>query len=100
MVIDPNNIGNATSTGARGKPATEERTSVNKQGADTAKLAQAKDSVSLSSEAQSIAKLEQAVAAEPSMDTDRIRSLKSALHSGNYRVDAEAIAQKMLDQDD
>ena len=33
------------------------------------------------------------------VDVDRIGAIKAAIASGNYPVDAEAIAQKMLDLD-
>lgn len=33
------------------------------------------------------------------VDTDKIAAIKAAIASGNYPVDAEAIAQKMLDLD-
>ena len=34
------------------------------------------------------------------MDDDRIEQIRSALESGSYKVDAEKLAQKMLEMDE
>lgn len=100
MVIDPNNIGNATTANARGKLANAERAQSKAKDADAPTSPVVGDNVSLSAEAQSIGKLEAAVANSPSVDSDKVNAVRTALQSGQYRIDADAIADKMLDQGD
>lgn len=100
MVIDPNNIGNATTANAKGKLASAPRVTTKVQDAETENSnSSSGDSVSLSSQAQSLGKLEAAVDNASSVDSDKVSAVKSALQSGQYRIDADAIAAKILDQD-
>ncbi|MBW7469658.1 flagellar biosynthesis anti-sigma factor FlgM [Marinobacter sp. F4218] len=57
------------------------------------------DNVSLSSQAKDLKQLEQKLGDYPEMDDDRIAEIRSALENGTYKVDAEKLAQKMLDMD-
>ncbi|MEQ5833574.1 flagellar biosynthesis anti-sigma factor FlgM [Marinobacter sp. NFXS9] len=57
------------------------------------------DNVSLSSQARDLKKLEEQMSSYPEVDDDRIEQIKSALADGSYKVDAEKVAQKMLDMD-
>lgn len=100
MVIDPNNISTSASANAKGKLAQSERATAEKSTGTAQEAPSATgDSVSLSSEAQSLGKLEAAVASTPAVDSDKIAAAKSALLSGQYTIDADAIAGKLLDQD-
>ena len=54
------------------------------------------DKVSLDSMKQ----LEQKLGSFPEMDDARIEQIKAALTDGSYKVDAEKLAQKMLDMDE
>ncbi len=99
MVIDPNNISSAAHS--KGKAVGGERASASKQanpGTETQKPGV--DSVSLSGEAQAIAKLESAVASIPDVDKSKTELIKAALRSGQYNIDSQAIAEKLLEQDD
>lgn len=94
MVIDPNNINNASSTSAKGRTLNNDQA--------TPKLTPEKtiqspgENVQLSPEAQGFAKLESAIQASPDTDTVRIQQVKHAIHSGQYQIDANAIAGKIL----
>lgn len=57
------------------------------------------ENVSLSSQAKNLKQLEQRLDSYPEVDDDRIEQIKSALADGSYKIDAEKLAQKMLDMD-
>ncbi|MBE0487130.1 flagellar biosynthesis anti-sigma factor FlgM [Marinobacter sp.] len=57
------------------------------------------ESVSLSNQAKNLKQLEQKLGDYPEMDDDRIAQIRSALEDGSYKIDAEKLAQKMLEMD-
>ncbi len=57
------------------------------------------ENVSLSNQAKNLKQLEQKLGDYPEMDDDRIAQIRSALEDGSYKIDAEKLAQKMLDMD-
>jgi flagellar biosynthesis anti-sigma factor FlgM len=61
--------------------------------------APAADSVSLSSEARSLAASRRAVESAPEVREDRVAELKQRIASGEYDVPADALARKMLKRD-
>jgi negative regulator of flagellin synthesis FlgM len=66
----------------------------------TAQSTQARgESVSLSSQARDLKQLEQKLGDFPEMDDEKISQIRSALEDGSYKVDAQKLAQKMLDMD-
>lgn len=101
MSVDLNGIGqgqvNTQRTTAE-KPASAQNT---KQAApEQAKAQSARgENVNLSSQAKNLKQLEQKLGDYPEMDDDRIEQIRSALENGTYKVDAEKVAQKMLDMD-
>ncbi|SDX42480.1 flagellar biosynthesis anti-sigma factor FlgM [Marinobacter mobilis] len=58
------------------------------------------ESVKLSSQAKDLKQLEQRLNSYPETDDDRIEQIKAALADGSYKVDAEKLAQKMLEMDE
>lgn len=99
MVIDPSSGYNKSgvtnaSGGAKAKPAAPDAGSAAK-----APAGNESDSVSLSSEAHTMARLESAVNNAPDVDEARVASLKQAIENGTYQVDPQAIAEKMLAED-
>ena len=102
MVIDPGN--NSIKGGLKSSVNTAESNAKGvaaKNKVDTGANADnsrssASDSVSLSSAGQSIAKIEANLAASPEVDSEKVARIKSEIASGNYQVDANAIADKML----
>lgn len=58
------------------------------------------DSVSLSNQAKNLKQLEQKLGDYPEMDDDHIEQIRTALENGTYKVDAEKLAQKMLEMDE
>lgn len=57
------------------------------------------ENVNLSSQAKDLKQLEQKLGNYPEMDDDRIEQIRSALEDGSYKIDAEKLAQKMLEMD-
>lgn len=67
-------------------------------GADRGAPVAATDSVRLTHEAEGLQALERQLGASPAgIDLVRVNALRAAMADGSYRVDAEAIAGRMLD---
>lgn len=58
------------------------------------------ENVNLSSQAKDLKQLEQKLGNYPEMDDDRIEQIRTALEDGSYKIDAEKLAQKMLEMDE
>ncbi len=56
----------------------------------------ATDTVSLSDNAVQLGKVELSVATAPVIDTQRVEQLKQAIANGSYEVDAEKVADKLM----
>lgn len=56
----------------------------------------ATDTVSLSDNAVQLGKVEHSVATTPVIDTQRVEQLKQAIANGSYEVDAEKVADKLM----
>lgn len=103
MVIDTNNgfkPGGTGNNSARpaGVTPRENAAQSDKSAGRTAQTPQ--DSVVLSQQAQSMNRLGEAVAELPEVDSERVASLKQAISEGRFEIDAERIAENMLNQDD
>ncbi|MFL1452979.1 flagellar biosynthesis anti-sigma factor FlgM [Marinobacter sp. GN3S48] len=57
------------------------------------------ENVNLSNQAKNLKQLEQKLGDYPEMDDDRIEQIRAALADGSYKIDAEKLAQKMLEMD-
>jgi negative regulator of flagellin synthesis FlgM len=66
------------------------------EGSAPAASAQAKDHVTLTHSARSLQKIEEAVAKTPVVNADKVASVKQAISSGTYKIDAGRIAGKLL----
>jgi len=55
------------------------------------------ESVSLSSQAQSLKKIEQDLKAQPDVNASRVAEIKAQIEDGSYKIDNEKLAQNMLD---
>lgn len=102
MIIDPGNSGlnksnTATSGGTRLNQSQAASTAATN--ASDSAVKSSSDSVSLSSKAQALGKLEQAVQQSSDVDTDKVAMVKQAIAEGRYQVDSDAIAERMLSQD-
>lgn len=57
------------------------------------------DTVSLSDNAVQLGKLDNSVVAAPVVDTQRVEQVKQAISNGTYEVDAEKVADKLMQFD-
>ena len=64
--------------------------------ATAASSSQTGDHVTLTDSARSLQKLSQAVAQAPDVDAAKVASIKQAVNSGTYQVDAASVAKKLL----
>ncbi|WP_417519058.1 flagellar biosynthesis anti-sigma factor FlgM [Marinobacter sp.] len=103
MSVDLNGIGQGQVNIQRptaDKPATSQNTGQTTPEQANAKAQSARgENVNLSSQAKNLKQLEQKLGDYPEMDDERIEEIRSALANGTYKVDAEKLAQKMLDMD-
>lgn len=78
-----------------GKPATGvERASSDAQKVE--KVQPTRDSVTLTDGAKQLQKLAEAVAAAPVVDDARVAAVKNAVDQGTYKIDAQRVADKLL----
>ncbi len=95
MVIEPgNNINSQSATSNKARQASAAKVEV-----DTTRKPEAEqssgDSVSLSSASLSIAKVEARLEEASGVDAAKVAEIKAALESGEYQIDAQAIAAKI-----
>ena len=57
------------------------------------------DKVSLTGDAVRMQQLDRAASVAPDVDTKKVASIKSAIASGNYRIDSQAVASKLARMD-
>ena len=57
------------------------------------------DSLRLTGEATSLQALQRQLSTAPAVDNARVQAVREALENGSYRINPEAIAQRMLDMD-
>jgi negative regulator of flagellin synthesis FlgM len=55
------------------------------------------DAVLLTDQAQGLNKLQQRIKDAPSTNQNKVEGLKAAIEKGNYKVDSQRVAQKMMD---
>jgi negative regulator of flagellin synthesis FlgM len=64
--------------------------------ASGASTSQTGDTVTLTSSARSLHKIEAAVAKAPVVNAAKVAQVKQAIHSGTYQIDAGRVADKLL----
>lgn len=79
-----NAAGNAENRGAQAPEAQKEQST----------------NVNLSRDAQSIRSAEDALRDQPAVDDGKVEQIRQALNDGSFQVDADQLAQKMLEIDD
>lgn len=102
MPIDTNNINGPGAGLARGRG-----TSSNSVGGNTTAPATAPegkkssvDNVELSQQAQTISRIETAIKNSPDVDMSKVEAIKAAIQEGRFEINADAIAEKMMSQED
>lgn len=105
MTVDFNGIGNSqvnnarttTDKSAANRPATPQAPA--EQAAKQAPAARG-ENVNLSKQAQEIRQMGEKLESAPEIDDSRVEQIRAALADGSYKVDAEKVAQKMLEMDE
>lgn len=57
------------------------------------------DSLSLTGQASDLQALQRELSAAPAVDTARVEAVRQSLQDGSYKIDADAIASRMLELD-
>lgn len=101
MAIDLTTLSNAQGSNGRGNRVSNEQqnTAGNAGGTGAAQpsVQQASaDTVKISDAAQAIQGAAKSLESEPEVNSDRVAELKAAIDSGDYKVDAERVADRML----
>lgn len=96
MAIEINNLTNTpspvTEAGAQARPAPQPAADK----ATAAPQGPSADQVSLTPTAQQLRGLEQQIADQPVVDTQKVNAVKEALASGSFEIDPSRIADKMM----
>lgn len=102
MIIDPGSTGfsksNSATSGGNKLNKTDAAPETNFTAGDKASAAST-DSVSLSTRARTLGKLEQAVAQSADVDTAKVDRVKQAIANGQYQINSSNIAGRMLSED-
>jgi negative regulator of flagellin synthesis FlgM len=77
-------------------PSTVADKSQGEAAAAAAPTAQTGDHVTLTDSARSLQKIEEAVAKAPVVNAGKVASVKQAVQSGTYQIDAGRVADKLL----
>ncbi len=85
--------------GAAQNEAVAKRTQLNTSSAPTpAKTTE--DVVNISPQASTLKSLESKIGKQPDINQERVANIRKAIAEGRYPVDAEKLAQKLLEMDD
>ena len=63
----------------------------------TAQAGQSQDVVSLTNAAESLQELEKTLASDAQISSEKVAAIKSALSSGEYKVDPDKVAEKFME---
>lgn len=102
MAIDTSNTykpaGTATNRAGSGN-ATPSAKSKTEDGVRQA-AAQPNDTVALSPEAQNLSRLQEKMETAPDIDSERVAQIRQAISEGRFEINAERLAEAMLNQDE
>jgi negative regulator of flagellin synthesis FlgM len=83
-----------------GSSKTTKQTSASESGRSSVSSGSvAQDSVKLTEQAQSLGSLQQKITDSPDTDDNKVASIKAAIDSGDYKINSDRIASKMLTQE-
>lgn len=103
MTVDLNGIGNGQlnnqKTNADRSQASQKTAQPAVEQPRTQSPAARGENVSLSKQAKELKQLDQKLESYPEVDDSRVEEIRAALADDSYKVDAEKLAQKMLEMD-
>lgn len=98
MTIDINSVGNGqikTADNRKMEQSESQKTTNNPE-----QSSPSKDSVALTDRAKDLQALQTKIAESPVVDTEKVASIKQAIAEGNYQINADKLAEKLLDLDE
>ncbi|MCW8884661.1 MAG: flagellar biosynthesis anti-sigma factor FlgM [Motiliproteus sp.] len=100
MAIDLTGLSSTPSANTRSKLDGPGQSTTGKNQQDVAERNGPAGSVTLSTEAQSLQKLEEQVGQLPDVNSERVAAIKAAIEDGSYSVDAEKLAASIINFED
>ena len=98
MAVEFNGLNSNQIASQRSRANEAKRTEqASKAPADTPAPQPRGENVVLSNEARALQSMEQQLRSQPDIDKEKVERIKAQIDSGTYRVDAQKLAQKMLD---
>lgn len=99
MINDITGLSSSQTAATRAR-AGEQNTAAKSGGGTPAQPPSSKgDTVNLSTTAQTLQNVEKKLANTPDVDSERVERLKQEIESGSYQINAERVAEKMLNFD-
>lgn len=99
MVIDLNSTNNPSISPRRAGADSVNSTPSSSEASNSPKSAASSSEVSISTEAQSMQRLEDAIEQSPEFDSARVEALRTAIENGDYSINADRIASAFIDSD-
>lgn len=96
MAIQSINTGSIVSTATQTKSTSKATLEAKQQ---PVKLASDEDTISITAKAQDFKKATDAIASTPIVDEKRVTALKTAIEAGQYSIDPDRVAKKILQQE-
>lgn len=100
MVVNINNLGTPLNSGPRGEKAekSEVANSSERSAADSALAAKTPDGnrVEFSNQANTLQAAEERIQGFPEVDSNRVAEVRAAIEKGEFSIDNQSIADKML----
>ena len=102
MEIENNRIASlVTQTSGQGTPVEKQgQGNTNAPSGDSAATHAGSDRISLTGEARQLQELENRLASQPVVDSQRVQAVRSAVEDGTFTVNPERIAEKMMSLED
>lgn len=101
MNFDINNsLGSVGTKATKGKAASPTPEVKSSTPAKSSAKADAKDQVVLSQEAQTLGRLQAKINTSPDVNLEKVEEIKRAIAEGRFEINADRIAENMLNQDD
>nr|WP_324260036.1 flagellar biosynthesis anti-sigma factor FlgM [Cellvibrio fontiphilus] len=105
MILNTNNsLDSVSAKGTRSKPASSSSAEVKSVESKSAQAPSSKssagDQVVLSQEAQTLGRLQSKIDSAPDVNLDKVAEIRRAIAEGRFEINADRIAENMLNQND
>lgn len=98
MTIDINSVGNGQIRTADNNKTNQSESQVPTNNPEQS--SNSKDSVALTDRAKDLQALQNKIAESPVVDNEKVEAIKQAIADGSYKVNADSVADKLLDLDE